>query len=266
MLEAKAVSKTYQVSDPARRWGKKELAAVSEVSLRVEEGRTLGVVGESGCGKSTLARLLTLLLDPDSGDVLFEGRSARKFSRADSKQFRRYVQIVFQDPLSSLDPKMRVAEILGEPFEIHREIRTADRRTAAGELLERVGLPSDFLGRFPHELSGGERQRISIARAIALGPKVLVCDEAVSSLDVLVQAEILNLLLKMQKENGLSYLFISHDMRIVHHMSDRVAVMKEGRIVEEGDAREVFSAPKHPYTKKLLESTRLNDLASQKGA
>lgn len=251
-LEAKGVTKIYRVPDPARRFGTTQLAAVDGASLHISGGETVGIVGESGSGKSTLARLLMLLERPDKGEIWFEGKSATKLGGTEKKRFRRNVQIVFQDPLASLNPRQKVKDILSEPFEIHADLMPKHLDKEIGELLERVGLKPQMKDRRPRELSGGERQRVSIARAIALKPRLVICDEAVSSLDVLVQAQILNLLLRLQKELGIAYFFISHDLRIVRHMSDRVAVMQNGRIVEEGPAERIYQAPAHPYTQSLL--------------
>lgn len=257
MLEARNLTKNFKAGGL---FGSAKVAAVAGVSLRVQPGRTMGVVGESGAGKSTLARMLTLLLKPDSGEVLFQGKSSRKFGAKDWRAFRKNIQIIFQDPVASLNPRMRIGEILSEPFRIHRVRPAGGDKTAAAGLLEKVGLPFDFARRFPHQLSGGERQRVSIARAVALEPRIVVCDEPVSSLDVLVQAQVLNLLLRLQKESGLGYLFISHDLRIVRHMSDDVAVMHDGKIVEEGPASQILASPRDPYTRTLLESLDLTRL------
>lgn len=264
MLEAKKLKKTFLVKDFRRRFGSKRLVAVDELSFRMKEGQTLGLVGESGCGKSTLARMLALLTEPDSGKVLFDGKDTADLFWGAVKEFRRNVQIIFQDPMSSLNPRMKMGDVLGEPFIIHPKSLTGKLEEAVVDLLQKVGLSAEMKDRYPHELSGGERQRVCIARAIALKPRVVICDEPVSSLDVLVQAQILNLLLKLQKETCLSFLFISHDLRVVRHMSDEVMVMAEGHIVESGLSDQVFSSPRDPYTRKLLESVDLSDLAAIK--
>ncbi len=244
MLEAKGLVKTY----------KGRVRALAGVSFALGKGETLGVVGESGSGKSTLAKIALRLIEPDAGEVFFRGERVTGKSERALRDFRRNVQIVFQDPYLSLDPRQDVRAILEEPLRLagmkHRE--TLARRTV--ELLETVELEPRFLARRPRELSGGECQRIAIARALAVGPSILVCDEAVSALDVLVRAQILNLLLRLQKERGMSYLFISHDLRVVRHMSDRVLVMKDGEVVETGNRDAIFSSPGHPYTRLLLDS------------
>lgn len=218
ILEAKDLTKVFS-----------HVTAVADVSLSVKAGETLGVMGESGSGKSTLAKLLLGLLSPDRGEIFFQGRRMNDFSREEWKRFRRKVQAVFQHPFLSLDPRMNVRQILAEPFLVHRE---AVPRAGMGleDILKSVELPPEFLGRFPHQMSGGECQRVAIARALCLGPELLVCDEPVSSLDVIVQAQVLNLFLKLQKEKNLSLIFISHDLKVVRHMSDRVIVMKNGRL------------------------------------
>jgi len=257
MLEARNITKIYRVADPKKRWGRGLLHALHDVSVRIPYERTLGVLGESGCGKTTLARILSLLLQPDSGEVIFEGRPTKSLTRKEIKDFRRKIQVIFQDPLNSLNPRMKIGDVLQEPFQIHPECLRGNIQKAAEELLEKVGLPTRMKGRYPHELSGGERQRVGIARAVALKPRIIVCDEPVSSLDVLVQAQVLNLLLRLQKEDSLAYVFISHDLRVVRHMSDTVIVMQNGRIVEEGPAGSIYESPSDPYTRKLLSGISL---------
>lgn len=229
------------------------LKAVEDVSLSIDAGETVGILGESGSGKSTLAKLLLGLLPPDGGEIFFEGRSLKGFGSEDWKKFRRKVQVVFQQPALSLNPKMTVRQILSEPFLVHREAGVEATEKKLEGLLRSVELSPEFLWKFPRQMSGGECQRVAIARALSLDPQLIVCDEPVSSLDLIVQTQVLNLFLKLQKEKNISYIFISHDLRVVRHMSDRVLVMKDGLACESGTREEVFSAPKHPYTKLLLE-------------
>jgi oligopeptide/dipeptide ABC transporter ATP-binding protein len=226
--------------------------AVDDVSFTIAPGETLGLVGESGCGKSTLAKTVVRLLKPAAGSVRFEGTDLVPLKRRQLKPFRRNIQMIFQDPADSLNSRQSVGELLEEPFAIH-DLGTGDERRAwVSGLLETVGLPARAADRFPFEFSGGQRQRIGIARAIALRPKLVLCDEPVSALDVSIQSQILNLLLDLQRELSLSYLFVSHDLAVVKHVSDRIAVMYLGRIVEIGDADLVYARPRHPYTRALL--------------
>ena len=226
--------------------------AVNGVSLELRRGETLGIVGESGCGKSTLGRLALRLIEPDRGRIRFEGTDLRELSARDLRAKRREMQIVFQDPYASLDPRQSVADILAEPLTIHRLGGRAERRERVLSLLRQVGLPEDAATRYPHEFSGGQRQRIGIARAIALEPKLIVADEPVSALDASIQSQILNLLVDLKRALGLSYVFISHDLAVVEYISDRVAVMYLGHIVETGAAADLYAAPAHPYTQALI--------------
>jgi peptide/nickel transport system ATP-binding protein len=227
------------------------LRAVDDVTLHVDPGETLGLVGESGCGKTTVGRLILRLLPATAGRVVFEGQDITHLPERRLRDFRRAVQVVFQDPYSSLNPRLTVRDIVGEPL---RNFGATRRAAAArvGELLDTVGLPPDYMTRYPHAFSGGQRQRIGIARALALGPRLLVCDEAVSSLDVSVQAQILNLLADLQRQLGLALLFISHNLAVVRHVSQRVAVMYLGRLVEVAPETDLFDHPRHPYTRALL--------------
>ena len=229
--------------------------AVDHVTLRVEPGETLGLVGESGSGKTTLGRCALLLEEPTSGEVLLEGRDLSRLSREELRRTRRHMQIVFQDPVGSLNPRLNVADILAEPFDIHERISRGETADRVRELLGAVGLPADAAARYPHEFSGGQRQRIGIARAIALRPKFIVADEPVSALDVSVGAQIVNLLADLQQQFGLTYLFISHGLPLVRIISTRVAVMYLGRIAEIGPTDALFDRPAHPYTLLLREST-----------
>jgi len=228
-------------------------AAVDNVSFEVFPGETLGLVGESGCGKTTLGRAILQLIQPDSGRIVFEKQNLTMFSPRQLKKSRRQLNIVFQDPYSSLNPRMSIGEAIMEPMKVHRLNGNARQRQAkAAELLQQVGLSADQMHRFPHEFSGGQRQRIVIARALAVQPRFIICDEAVSALDVSVQAKVLNLLNDLKKTYGFTYIFISHDLSVVKYMSDRIMVMKEGKIVETGPADEVFYHPQSTYTQKLI--------------
>ncbi|QPL52592.1 ABC transporter ATP-binding protein [Vibrio navarrensis] len=226
--------------------------AVDGVSLSVKRGETLGLVGESGCGKSTLGRTILKLFEPTEGKIYFEGRDITQLSPKEMRPLRKEMQIVFQDPLESLNQRHTIGMILEEPFIIHKVGTAAERKQWVLELLEKVGLPANAVSRYPHEFSGGQRQRIGIARAIALKPKLLICDESVSALDVSVQAQIINLLLRLQQEMNLAMIFISHDLSVVRQVSDNVAVMYFGKIVEYGKSIELYDNPQNEYTKKLL--------------
>lgn len=228
------------------------LRAVDEVSLSISEGETLGLVGESGCGKSTLGRLLIRLIEATSGTVRFNGEDITKLAGRLLRERRRMMQIIFQDPYGALNPRLSVEEIILEPLLIHGEKRRAGTRAAVTRILDLVGLPEHVRSRFPHEFSGGQRQRIGIARALVLHPRFVVCDEPVSALDVSVQAQIINLLQNLQRELGLTYLFIAHDLAVVRHISTRVAVMYLGKVVEMAEKRELYRAPLHPYTQALI--------------
>ena len=228
------------------------LRAVDDVSLAIQTGETLGLVGESGCGKTTLGRLLIRLMEPTSGSIIFDGSEITGLGHKAMRERRRGMQIVFQDPYGALNPRMSVQEIIMEPLLIHGARADAATRRQVDGMLELVGLPARFRDRFPHEFSGGQRQRVGIARALILRPRFVVCDEPVSALDVSVQAQIVNLLQDLQTELGLTYLFIAHDLSVVKHISDRVAVMYLGKVVELADKRTIYAAPKHPYTKALI--------------
>ena len=234
--------------------------AVDGVDLTMHRGETVGLVGESGCGKSTVSKLLVALEKPTAGQILYKGRDVARMNRRALKAYRREVQIIFQDPYASLNPRMTVGDIVAEGWAVHSDVAPKKGRLQrTQELLDRVGLNPDYVNRYPHQFSGGQRQRIGIARALALRPEVIVCDEPVSALDVSVQAQVVNLLEDLQDEFGLAYLFIAHDLSVVRHISDRVAVMYLGSIVEEGTDAQVYGSPSHPYTQALLSSVPLHE-------
>ncbi len=249
LVEVEHLTKHFQVKQGVFARGKSVVHAVEDVSFTVRRGETLGIVGESGCGKSTTARLMTRLLDITSGTVHFDDQDISKMSQRQLRPLRREMQMIFQDPYSSLNPRKTVGQIVGAPFAIHGQKKAKLR---VQELLETVGLSPEHYNRYPHEFSGGQRQRIGVARALALSPKLIVCDEPVSALDVSIQAQILNLLRNLQDDFNLTYVFISHDLSVIRQIADRIAVMYLGRIVELGDSESIYEHPKHPYTAALL--------------
>ena len=235
------------------------LKAVDGVSLNIKEGETLGLVGESGCGKTTCGRTILGIYNATSGQVLYDGKDVHAMSWNEKLKFKKEAQIIFQDPYASLDPRMTIGEIIGEGMDVHLKLSHKERQTKINELLDIVGLNQEHGSRFPHELSGGQRQRIGIARALAVEPKFIVCDEPISALDVSIQAQIVNLLIKLQREMGLTYLFISHDLSMVKHISDRVGVMYLGSIVELAPSKNMYEKPLHPYTKALISAIPIPD-------
>lgn len=253
ILEALAVSKSFALRDNGPRSGPKRLLkAVDQISLALTPGETLGIAGESGCGKSTMAKLLTGLLPPDNGTIRFEGTDLQQLRREQQRRFRRSVQMIFQDPFASLNPRLRIGDAIAEPLQIHGLAPAGSYRDQATLLMQQVGLAPELYDRFPHEFSGGQRQRIGIARALAAQPTVIVADEPVSSLDISIQAQIINLLLELKHRQGLTMVVISHDLAVLHHMSDRIAVMYLGAVVELAPAGELFRRCRHPYTEALL--------------
>jgi peptide/nickel transport system ATP-binding protein len=251
ILEAKNLSKQFQLSASAFS-AARTITAVDSVSITLQQGETLGLAGESGCGKSTVARLMMGLLPPTSGELFFNGNSLSGISRKAETDFRKAVQMVFQDPYSSLNPRMRIGEIIAEPIIIHRLADRKDIREIVLGIMNRVGLQSGHYVRYPHEFSGGQRQRIGIARALAVNPGVIIADEPLSALDISIQAQIINLFIDLQKSLGLSYLIISHDLAVIRHLSTRVVIMYLGRIVEQGETEDLFTSPLHPYTEALI--------------
>jgi oligopeptide transport system ATP-binding protein len=264
LLEIRELKKHFPVGDGLFSRNKGAVKAVDGVNLDVNEGETVGLVGESGCGKSTLGRAILRLIEPTGGEVKFHGKNLLALSQRELRDMRREMQIIFQDPYASLNPRMRVGDIVGEGLEIHKLAKGRAKRDRVMELLHQVGLREDHFGRYPHEFSGGQRQRIGIARALAVSPKFIVCDEPVSSLDVSIQAQIINLLQELQEKLRLTYLFISHDLRVVEHISHRVAIMYLGKVVEIANSETIYRDAKHPYTRALLSAVPMPDTERKK--
>ncbi|MDD9903402.1 MAG: dipeptide ABC transporter ATP-binding protein [Rhodospirillaceae bacterium] len=258
LLEVRGLTKHFKLDNDivSRIAGKtRTLKAVDGIDFFIKRGETLGLVGESGCGKSTTARLITRLVEPSEGEVMFKGENLLNYNRSEMQDVRKAVQLVFQDPYSSLNPRKTIMQILSRPLEVHNLAKSwSEKRRRVLELLGLVGLGEEHADRYPHEFSGGQRQRIAIARALAVSPELIIGDEPVSALDVSIQAQILNLFRDLQEQFSLTYLFIAHDLSVIRHISDRVAVMYVGKIVEAGDVADIFERPKHPYTKALLEA------------
>jgi oligopeptide transport system ATP-binding protein len=259
LLEVKGLKKHFPIKSGILKRTTGQVYAVDGISFSVEEGETLGLVGESGCGKSTTGRAVLRLIAPTAGTITFEGVDVMAASKAQMQTLRRHMQIIFQDPYASLNPRMRVRNIVGESLKIHNIGTEAERKKRVFELLETVGLSVEHAERYPHEFSGGQRQRIGIARALALQPKLIICDEPVSALDVSIRAQVINLLEDLQDEFDLTYVFIAHDLSVVKHTSDRVAVMYLGKIVEISDSAVLYDQPQHPYTEALLSAVPIPD-------
>ena len=254
LIEVKNLKKYFTKKSGLIKKEIKEVKAVDDVSFYIKKGETLGLVGESGCGKSTLGRTLIRLYDVTDGEILFDGEDISKKSEKELKNFRKRTQTIFQDPYASLNPNMTVKDIIREPLDIHTNFSKDEKDKIVYEMLKKVGLNKEHATRYPHEFSGGQRQRIGIARALSVKPDFIFCDEPISALDVSIQAQIINLLEDLQKELGITYLFIAHDLSMVKHISDRVCVMYLGKVVEIGSSEDIYENPKHPYTKALLSS------------
>ena len=264
LLEVKDLKKWFPAKKSPFSREKVFIKAVDGVSFTLNEGETLGVVGESGCGKSTMGRSVLRLLEPTGGQVIFNGVDYTALKDRELRDSRKDLQIIFQDPYASLDPRMTIGDIIAEPLDIQLKLPAKERMQRVLETMERAGLNTRFVNRYPHEFSGGQRQRIGIARAIVLNPKIMVCDEPVSALDVSIQAQVINLLMDLQKEMGMAYIFISHDLSVIKHISDRVAVMYLGHLVEIADKKDIYAHPMHPYTVALLSAIPVPDRKHKK--
>jgi len=259
LLEVRGLKKYFPIKKGIFSKVIAHVKAVDGIDFSVSQGKTLGIVGESGCGKTTTARLILRLEDPDEGQIFFKGENILDYRDKDLRVFRREIQMIFQNPYSSLNPRKSVKETIAEPLIVHNICKRSEVKDRVVQLLENVGLRADCMNRYPHEFSGGQRQRIGIARALALNPRLIICDEPVSALDVSIRSQIINLLLELQEKFGLTYIFIAHDLSVVEHISDRVAVMYLGKIVEMGDTEKLYLNPLHPYTRALLSATPVPD-------
>lgn len=254
LLEVKGLSKYYTAKSNKILSKRKDIKVVQHIDLGIYPGEVFGLVGESGCGKSTFAKMLVDVINPTKGQITYKGRNYSAMSHQEKKEYHKQIQIIFQDPYSSLNPKKKIGWILEEPLKIHLNLTSQERKMKVEEVLEEVGLDASFKGKYPNELSGGQRQRVSIAAALMLNPELIIADESVSALDVSIQSQILNLMKKLQEEKNLTYLFISHDLNVVQYMSDRIGVMYFGKLVEVGSVNDIYHEPKHPYTKALISS------------
>ncbi|MEY2192786.1 ABC transporter ATP-binding protein [Neobacillus sp. BF23-41] len=259
LIEVKNLKKYFPLKNSMFSKNKQVVKAVDDISFHIYKGETFGLVGESGCGKSTLGRTLNRLYDPTAGEILFDGKDIANLKNKELQPYRKRMQMIFQDPYSSLNPYMNVEEIIDEPLEIHTALSKNERREVIIDMLEKVGLKKDDLEKFPHEFSGGQRQRIGIARALAINPDFILCDEAISALDVSIQAQVINMLEDLQSEMKLTYLFVAHDLSMVRHISDRVGVMYLGKLVEISKSDELYKKPLHPYTQALLSAIPIPD-------
>jgi oligopeptide/dipeptide ABC transporter ATP-binding protein len=264
LLEVKGLTKHFPVEQGFFSGGNKVVRAVDDLNFSIAAGETLGLVGESGCGKSTTGKLIVQLLKPTAGELFFEGKEITGLTNREKRALARDIQIIFQDPYASLNPRMTVEQIVAEPMKLHLDLSNQEREKEVLKLMETVGLPSFYRNRYPHEFSGGQRQRIGIARALALKPKLIVCDEPVSALDVSIQAQVLNLLDDLQEEFGLTYLFIAHGLNVVRHISDRVGVMYLGNMMEMAPAKPMYANPLHPYSQALLSAVPIPDPKAEK--